>query len=73
MFRNQDGDWLADMSRRCILQRRTGPLMLLGMSAGSVDGVAEDSAKFTDERDLAWASSEWLSRLGLGLHSSAYI
>ena len=47
--------------------------MLLGMSAGSVDGVAEDSAKFTDERDLAWASSEWLLRLGLGLHSSAYI
>ena len=47
--------------------------MLLCVSAGSVDCVAEDSAKFTDERDLSWVSSEWLSRLGLGLHSSAYI
>ena len=53
MFRNQDEDWLADMSRRCILQRRTGPLKLLGVSAGSVDGVAEDSAKFTDEGHLS--------------------
>ena len=46
--------------------------MLLGVSAGSVDGVAEDSANFTDERDLS-SSSGWMSRPGLGLHSNAYI
>ena len=30
-----------------------GTVILLGVSAGSLDGVAEDSAKFTDERDLS--------------------
>ena len=50
---NQDGDGLADMSRRCIFSRRTGPLMLSVLIAGPVDGVVEESAKFTDERDLS--------------------
>ena len=35
--------------------------MLLGVSAGFINGVAEDSAKFTDDRDLSWGSSERLS------------
>ena len=34
--------------------------MLLGVSAGFINGVSEDIAKFTDDIDLFWVSLEWL-------------